>query len=52
MRKLMVTGACLAALALQAGELKVGFARTDITPPLGISVPGYYQERRAATFSP
>ena len=47
MRGLMAAGACIAAAMLQAGELKVGFARTDITPPLGVSMPGYYQVRHA-----
>ena len=27
---------------------RAGFARVDITPPLGISMPGYYQDRRAS----
>ena len=27
--------------------LKVGFARVDITPPLGIEVAGYYEKRIA-----
>ncbi len=28
-------------------KLSVGFARVDITPPLGSFMPGYYQDRRA-----
>ncbi len=28
--------------------LKAGFARLDITPPLGVTMEGYYYERRAA----
>lgn len=32
---------------LTAGEFKAGFARVDITPPLGVYMPGYYQDRRA-----
>ena len=28
------------------GKLKVGFGRTDITPPDGLYVQGYYTERR------
>ena len=28
-------------------QLSVGFARVDITPPLGSFMPGYYQDRRA-----
>ena len=27
--------------------LRAGFARVDITPPLGVSVQGYYEERLA-----
>ncbi len=27
------------------GKLKVGFGRTDITPPNGIFIPGYYSDR-------
>ena len=30
------------------GSFLAGFARVDITPPLGISMPGYYQDRRAS----
>ena len=32
---------------VQAVGFKAGFARTDITPPLGSFMPGYYQDRRA-----
>lgn len=28
-------------------SFKAGFARVDITPPLGVFMPGYYQERHA-----
>ena len=35
------------AVSVSAAELKIGFARTDITPPLGVSMPGYYQIGRA-----
>ena len=28
------------------GKLKVGFGRTDITPPKGLFMPGYFYERR------
>ena len=28
--------------------LKAGFARLDVTPPLGVFMQGYYSERRAA----
>lgn len=30
-------------------NLKIGFARTDITPPLGIEMTGYFIERKAKT---
>ena len=36
-----------AAASAAAGDFMAGFARTDITPPLGAYMPGYYQERRA-----
>lgn len=39
--------ACAAAVAAAAGEFKAGFARVDITPPLGVFMPGYYIERHA-----
>ena len=34
-------------LLLIAAAFTAGFARVDITPPLGIYMPGYYQVRRA-----
>ena len=37
----------VAAFAAVAGDLKVGFSRVDITPPLGSFMPGYYKDRRA-----
>lgn len=37
----------LASLAGQAADLRVGVAATDITPPLGIPMAGYYHERGA-----
>ncbi|MHB9009918.1 MAG: neutral/alkaline non-lysosomal ceramidase N-terminal domain-containing protein, partial [Limisphaerales bacterium] len=33
--------------AAQAGEFRVGVATTDITPPLGIPMAGYYHARGA-----
>ena len=30
-----------------AADFKVGFSRVDITPPLGVFMPGYYQKRYA-----
>ena len=47
MRKLAVAMVAMAAFAAVAGELKVGFSRVDITPPLGNFMPGYYKDRFA-----
>ena len=47
MRKLVSAVALVAAGMAVAGEFKAGFARVDITPPLGTYMPGYYQERHA-----
>ena len=47
MKKLMFAAALAAAVVASAGEFKAGFARVDITPPLGSYMPGYYQVRRA-----
>ena len=47
MKKLMCAITLAVAGAALAGEFKAGFARVDITPPLGTFMPGYYQVRRA-----
>ena len=47
MRKLVFAVALAAASVAVAGEFKAGFARVDITPPLGSFMPGYYKDRRA-----
>ena len=47
MKKLMFALAAMAAAVTLAGEFKAGFARVDVTPPLGSFMPGYYQDRRA-----
>ena len=47
MKKLLVAVSLLSAAAAFAADLKVGFSRVDITPPLGSFMPGYYIDRRA-----
>ena len=47
MKNLLFAFVSVAAVAAVAGEFKAGFARKDITPPLGVFMPGYYQERHA-----
>ena len=42
-----LAGALAVAAAASAGEFKVGFARVDNTPPLGVFMPGYYKMRYA-----
>ena len=48
MRK-QIFAVALGAVALAAGaaDFRAGFARTDITPPLGVYMPGYYKVRHA-----
>ena len=43
----MFAVALAAASVAVAGEFKAGFARVDITPPLGNFMPGYYKDRFA-----
>lgn len=45
--KKLATIVVLAAGVASAGEFKAGFARVDITPPLGSYMPGYYKLRYA-----
>ena len=47
MKRLVFAAVAMAAAVTLAGEFKAGFARVDITPPLGSFMPGYYQDRRA-----
>ena len=47
MKKILFVAVLAAASVAVAGELKVGFSRVDITPPLGNFMPGYYQDRFA-----
>ena len=42
---LAVAGVCAAVSS--AAEFTAGFARVDITPPLGSFMPGYFKDRRA-----
>ena len=45
MKKLRVAVAVAAAGIVVAGEFKAGFARVDITPPLGTQIAGYFTPR-------
>ena len=45
-KTIIAIGAACAAFALNA-EFKAGFARVDATPPLGIPIPGYFNNRVA-----
>ena len=47
MKRLVVMGTVALCAAVFAGEFKAGFSRKDITPPLGVFMPGYYQKRYA-----
>ena len=48
MKKLLTMTVVLAGAAtLFAGEFKAGYAKTDITPPLGVFMPGYFKDRYA-----
>ena len=39
--------AIVAAASAMAAEFQAGYAKADITPPLGVFMPGYYKERFA-----
>ena len=47
MKKILFATLATAAFAAVAGEFKAGFSRVDITPPLGVYMPGYYEARHA-----
>ena len=48
MKSLMLIGSLIAVSAtIFAGDFNVGFSRVDITPPLGVFMPGYYKLRYA-----
>ncbi|UCG57591.1 MAG: hypothetical protein JSU70_22335 [Phycisphaerales bacterium] len=44
---LVVASRLLAGQAPESNRLLVGYADIDITPPLGVPMPGYFQERKA-----
>ncbi len=46
MKRWILASALLAA-GVATAEFQAGFARVDITPPLGVYMPGYYQSRYA-----
>lgn len=43
----LVTSLLLTAFSAHGGELKIGLAESDITPPMGFPMAGYYHERLA-----
>ena len=47
MKKLLITATIVCAATLLHAEFKAGFARVDVTPPLGIPIPGYFSKRIA-----
>ncbi|MBO7687925.1 MAG: hypothetical protein J6V72_16170, partial [Kiritimatiellae bacterium] len=47
MKRMVILGMVVACAAVSAAEFKAGFARVDITPPLGSFMPGYFKDRRA-----
>ena len=49
MKKLLFSVVLAFSSVTLAAEFKAGFARVDITPPLGSFMPGYYQIRQATS---
>ena len=47
MKSILIAAVALSAGAALADSFMAGFARADITPPLGTYMPGYYVQRRA-----
>ena len=47
MKKLLMTATIICAATMLHAEFKAGFARVDVTPPLGIPIPGYFSKRIA-----
>ena len=45
MKKRLIVASMMFAMAALAGEFKAGFARMDITPPMGTPLAGYYNYR-------
>ena len=45
MKLIPLLGALACATAVQA-DFQAGFARTEINPPLGSNIPGYFSDRR------
>ena len=46
-RQMLAVALAAAAFAAVAGDFAAGFARKDITPPLGCYISGYYKARYA-----
>ena len=46
-KKSLLVVAAFSAMVASAVEFKAGYAKTDITPPLGVFMPGYYKNRYA-----
>ena len=46
-RQLLAAALAAVAFAAVAGDFAAGFARKDITPPLGCYISGYYKARHA-----
>ena len=47
MKKLMLAVTVVGVATLLHAEFKAGFSRLDVTPPLGIPIPGYFTKRIA-----
>jgi len=47
MKKLLMTATIICTASLLHAEFKAGFARVDVTPPLGIPIPGAFKKRIA-----
>ena len=47
MKKVLSAVALICAACPLHAEFKAGFSRLDVTPPLGIPIPGYFTKRIA-----